>query len=82
MKKGARKTINRILNRIFRVLKNKHKRAKLVSLVSKTFVSSKNTVEYDEEFDMYWQKYDGNCLQIHEKPVFDFSYEKYSGRIW
>ena len=81
MKKSTRKTLNRILHQVFKVVTNKHKRARITTKVSKLFVDKNNSVEYDEDFNMYWQLHKGKCLQIHEKPVFDFSYDKYNDRI-
>lgn len=81
MKKSTRKNLNRILHQVFKVVKDKHKRAKITTKVSKLFVDKNNSVVYDEDFNMYWQVYKGKCLQIHEKPVFDFSYDKYNERI-
>lgn len=81
MKKSTRKNLNRILHQVFKVVKDKHKRAKIATRVSKLFVDKNNSVAYDESFNMYWQLYKGKCLQIHEKPIFDFSYDKYNERI-
>ena len=81
MNKILKKNLNRVLNRLYRVVKTKHRRGVIATGVSKAFVNTKNSVKYDEAFDMYWQVHGNTFLQIDQNPIYDFSYAKYEKRF-
>lgn len=82
MNKTIKKTINRFLNLLFRIVKNKKKRARITTFISKLLVHKKNSLEYDVQYDMYWQKHGDLYLQIEKHHTYDFSYKKYKDRFY
>ncbi|MEP0263913.1 FkbM family methyltransferase [Dokdonia sp.] len=81
MNRILKKNTNRVLNFIFRTVKDYHKRARIVTRVSKLYINKNNVVEYDDTFGMYWQKHNKTYLQIDKKPIYDFSLHKYEKRF-
>ena len=63
-------------------MKNKKTRASIVTLISKIFINRKNNLEYDAQFDTYWQKHNDTYLQIDHRPIYDFSYKRYEKRFY
>lgn len=81
MKRILKKNINRVVNRYTKNITDKSRIAKIATSISKVFVNRKNEVEYDAEFDMYWQKHEDKYLQLDKSPIYDFSYKKYQDRV-
>lgn len=81
MNRILKKNTNRVLNLIFRTIEDHHKRARIVTWVSKILVNKNNFVTYDDVFNMYWQKHNATYLQIDRVPIYDFSLNKYEKRF-
>lgn len=77
-----KKILNRVLYRVYAIIKDKNRIAKVATIVSKLFVNFSNSVIYDSQFDMYWQKAGNTYLQLDAHPVYDFSYKKYRKRFY
>ncbi len=76
MNKIIKKIINSLISTIFIILKNKHKRTKVLSFFSRLTFDRNNLIEFDSSNNLYWLKTGKQYLYAVEIPQFNFSKEK------
>ncbi len=76
MKKIVRKLAEVFINSVLFLIPGKKSKARFLGAVSSSLMGAKNTVEYDDKYDMYWLKSNGSHLYMVKKPYFYFSKSK------
>ena len=76
-----KKFINKIITKVYFLTKNEVVRLALLNICTKFFVDTKNKIEYDSGFNLFWLKNKSKYLLPVENPYFDFDEKEIDRRV-